>query len=120
MKSKPTWAPSSRVSPLDASTLFGTKVGETVTSTRYGTVARVTTCVSPHAGSLRRTTSSTRAKPGCLSTTATGPMRTVTSAVGTPPQAPCRETTTLEKPRDSPFSGAYCEKEARSLIQPSG
>ena len=33
--------------------LVGMKVGDTVTSTWYGTVARVTTCVSPHGGSLR-------------------------------------------------------------------
>ena len=36
----------------------------------------------PARRSLRRTTSSTRAKPGCLSTTATGPIGSVTSAVG--------------------------------------
>jgi hypothetical protein len=57
---------------------------------------------------LRRTTSSTAGEAGCLSTTATGPIR-----IGdvrrrdAAPQAPCRETTTFEKPRDSPFSGAY-------------
>ena len=120
MKSKPTWAPSSRTSPLDASISAGMNVGSTVTSTWYGTFARVTTWVRPQAGSLRRTTSSTRAKPGCLSTTATGPIRTVTSAVGMPPQAPWRETTTLEKPRETPSSGAYCENVALELIQPSG
>ena len=37
MKSKPTWAPSSRTSPLDASISAGMNVGSTVTSTWYGT-----------------------------------------------------------------------------------
>ena len=37
-----------------------------------------------------------------------------------PPHAPCRETTTFEKPRETPSSGAYCENVALELIQPSG
>ena len=71
MKSKPTWAPSSRTSPLDASTLCGMNVGDTVTSTWYGTVARVTDLGQP----ARREACAGRPRPRARSRAACRPRR---------------------------------------------